>query len=214
MTRRPLAAPGAAPGSPRPRSGRRLASPIPGMARLCLRLIGWRAVGSAPALDRYVVIAAPHTSNWDGALLLLFGFVFQMRVRWLVKNTIFWWPLGPLLLRLGAIPVERTRRTNAVQRLADQIRAADRFVLAVPPEGTRALREHWKSGFYHIAKAAGVPIVCSFLDFGRREGGIGPIVAATGDIAADMDVFRSFYADKLGRFPEKFGPIRLREETT
>jgi 1-acyl-sn-glycerol-3-phosphate acyltransferase len=182
------------------------------VGRFLLWLLGWRAVGSPPDLPRYVFIAAPHTSNWDGLLLLAFAGYYRLKVHWLGKKSIFWGPFGWWFRRLGGIPVDRSRANDLVQRLGAQIRAADRFALAIPPEGTRHFTDHWKSGFYHIARAAGVPVALGFLDFAKREGGFGPTIDLTGDVRADMDKVRAFYADKRGKHPDQFSTIRLREE--
>jgi 1-acyl-sn-glycerol-3-phosphate acyltransferase len=108
--------------------------------------------------------------------------------------------------------VRRHERRNMVDAMAGEFSRRETLALVVPAEATRARAEHWKSGFYHIARVAQVPIVLGFLDYGRRRGGFGPELRPTGDLARDMDVVRSFYADKRGRHPEAFGPVRLREE--
>jgi 1-acyl-sn-glycerol-3-phosphate acyltransferase len=114
---------------------------------------------------------------------------------------------------LGGIPVRRDRRENLVSTLAGLFEGRDQLGLVVPAEGTRSYVDHWKSGFYHIARQAGVPIVMSYLDYARRRGGFGPAFAPSGDIKADMDIVRAFYADKKGLYPELFGTIRLLEES-
>ncbi len=182
------------------------------LATLVLRLLGWRAFGAAPPHAKCVLIAAPHTSNWDLALLLLYSLHFGFRMRWMGKDTLFWGPLGWLLRALGGIPVDRRSSNDMVEQMTERFAAEDALVLVIPPEGTRSWAPCWKSGFYHIARRAGVPIVLSFLDYARKVGGIGPTVWPTGDVAADMAPMRAFYADKHGRFPSAFGPVRLRAE--
>lgn len=159
-----------------------------------------------------MLIAAPHTSNWDLAYLLAFAELFGVRVSWLGKHTLFRPPLGFLMRRAGGIPVVRHQRGALVEQAAQLFAERDELALVVPAEGTRSAAAHWKSGFYHIARSAGVPIVCGYLDYARRRGGFGPTIVPTGDVAADMDRVRAFYADKTARYPEKFGPVRLREE--
>jgi 1-acyl-sn-glycerol-3-phosphate acyltransferase len=158
------------------------------------------------------LIAAPHTSNWDLPYLLAFATIFGVRVNWMGKHTLFRGPVGWLMRKLGGIPVRRHRSNDLVQQMASVIQAEDRIALVVPAEGTRSYTPHWKSGFYHIARAANVPIVLSYLDYARRRGGFGPELIPSGDIREDMEEIRAFYADKKGRYPDKFGEIRLKEE--
>ena len=172
----------------------------------------WQPEGERPTARKFVLIAAPHTSNWDLLYLLALSAVFDVQVRWLGKHTLFRGPAGPLMRALGGIPVTRHRRENAVQAMARVFDEHESLALTVPPEGTRSWVPHWKSGFYHIARAAGVPIVMGYLDYARRRGGFGPELWPTGDVTRDMDAIRTFYADKIGKYPERAGPVRLREE--
>ncbi len=182
------------------------------LARWLLRAMGWRLEGARPAEKRYVLIAAPHTSNWDFPLMLLFAAAYDIRVTWMAKHSLFRPPMGRVMRALGGMPIVRHRSGNVVSAMVEAFAALPQLVLVVPTEGTRARAEHWKSGFYHIAREAAVPIVPSFLDFGRRRGGFGPAMQPTGDLRADMQYFRDFYAGMKGLFPEKFGPVKLREE--
>lgn len=181
-------------------------------ARIVLSLTGWKPEGVRPDVDRFVLIAAPHTSNWDFIYLIAFAWYFDVPINWIGKHSLFESPLGWLFRRMGGIPVRRDRRENLVTSLSKLFGERDVLGLVVPAEGTRRHVDHWKSGFYHIARQADVPIVMSFLDYERRVGGFGPAFRATGDLRADMDVVRAFYADKQGRFPERFGTVRLLEE--
>lgn len=177
-----------------------------------LRLIGWQWQGARPAESKFVLIAAPHTSNWDLFHMVAFAFVFDVPLAWLGKHTLFR-GFGKRLFRvLGGIPVDRRAPQGLVVQVAEEFARRDKLVVAIPPEGTRALRDYWKSGFYYIAVAAKVPILMGFLDFGRKTGGYGPLLWPSGDVKADMDRIRAFYSDKTGRYPELFGPIRLRVE--
>ncbi len=179
---------------------------------LYLRLLGWRVEGHMPADSRAVLIAAPHTSNWDLPFMLAIAWVLGVVPSWLGKQELFRWPFGWLMRRLGGIPVDRSAPGNLVQQAVDRLRAAERLFLLVPPSGTRSRATHWKSGFYHIARGAGVPIVCTFLDYRRKVGGIGPVVTPSGDVGADMTVIRRFYAGVVGKYPAHMTPVRLREE--
>jgi 1-acyl-sn-glycerol-3-phosphate acyltransferase len=182
------------------------------LARLFLRLARWEAEGARPEPPRYVLIAAPHTSNWDLAYLLALATHFDVRISWMGKHTLFRPPLGWVMRRVGGIPVVRSRRGNLVAELAKRFAEADELALVVPAEGTRAYADHWKSGFYHVARTAGVPIVMGYLDYARRRGGFGPALHPTGDVRQDMDRIRAFYADKTAKYPGDFAAIRLKEE--
>ena len=174
--------------------------------------MGWRTVGSRPAEPRYVLIAAPHTSNWDFPLMMLCGMALGVWPVWVGKDALFRPPLGWLMRALRGVPVERSTAHDMVRTLASVIAARERIAVAMPPEGTRGRAEHWKSGFYFVARESGVPIALGYLDYARREGGIGTPIAASGDARADMDRIRAFYADKRGRYPELQGPVRLKAE--
>jgi 1-acyl-sn-glycerol-3-phosphate acyltransferase len=183
-----------------------------GVGRLYLWLSGWRVEGRFPDAAKAVIIAAPHTSNWDLPAMLAIAYVLGIRPAWLGKRELFRWPFGWFMRRLGGVPVDRGARQNLVQQAVDRFGAVDRLHLVIPPSGTRSRATRWKSGFYHIARGARVPIVCAFLDYRRRVGGIGPVLAATGDLAGDMSRIRGFYAGVTGKFPASTTPVRLLEE--
>ncbi len=179
---------------------------------LYLRLFGWRVEGQFPALPQAVLIAAPHTSNWDLPFMLACAYVLDIRPMWLGKQQLFRWPFGGLMRWFGGLPVNRSQRDDVVRQAVERFAATPSLLLVVPPAGTRSMAPHWKSGFYHIANGAGVPIVCTFLDYRNRVGGIGPTVIPTGDLRSDMDLIRAFYDGVTGKFPEQTTPVRLREE--
>jgi len=181
-------------------------------AEIFLRIAGWSLEGEAPSEKKLVLIAAPHTSNWDLAYLLALAGRHGIRPRWMGKHTLFRGPMGPAMLALGGIPIRRHVRENVVQQMARAFTESDELCLTIPPEGTRACAPVWKSGFYHIARTARVPIRLGYLDYARKRGGFGPAFHPTGDLKADMDRIRAFYADKVGKYPDCFGEIRLREE--
>jgi 1-acyl-sn-glycerol-3-phosphate acyltransferase len=181
-------------------------------ARAFLRVTGWQPEGARPTAPRFVLIAAPHTSNWDLAYLLALAEIYELRVSWMGKHTLFRPPFGALFRALGGIAIRRHERADRVGAMAKEFAERERFALVVPSEATRGWAPYWKSGFYHIARRANVPIVMGFLDYRRRRGGFGPALLASGDVGKDMDQIRAFYADKVGKFPAQFGPVRLREE--
>ncbi len=177
-----------------------------------LKVAGWQVDGGRPPVDRYVIIAAPHTSNWDMPFMLAFAFIYDIPVKWMGKHTLFEGAYGAFFKRLGGIPIVRHRPGGVVGQMVEAFEENESLVLMVPAEGTRSHVDYWKSGFYHIAREADVPVVLSYLDFGNKIGGIGPALKMTGDVRADMDRIRAFYAGKTGLRPENVGVIRLREE--
>lgn len=179
---------------------------------LWLAVAGWERVGEPPKEAKYVIIAAPHTSNWDLPFMLAFAWAWQMELTWLGKHTLFEGRFAGFFRWLGGIPVDRRSRNNVVQNVAEEFTRRERMALAISPEGTRSYRDHWKSGFYHIALEAGVPIALSFLDFGRRRGGFGPVLIPTGNVKADMDRIRAFYEGMKGVHPELQSRIVLPAE--
>lgn len=179
------------------------------LAKLILRILGWKVVGDAPAAPRYVMIAAPHTSNWDGVLLVLMAFVLRIPLYWLGKHTLFRFPFGLFMGFAGGIPVDRRRKGDLVARMAKVFHSQDEMVLVVPPEATRSRAERWKTGFYRIAEASGVPIGLGYLDWSTRTGGVGPLFEPTGALEEDIERIRAFYSDFTGRFKEGFGKIEV-----
>ncbi|MEQ1569169.1 MAG: 1-acyl-sn-glycerol-3-phosphate acyltransferase, partial [Myxococcota bacterium] len=182
------------------------------VARLWMWVFGWDVEGDSPRSPRAVVIAAPHTSNWDLPHMLAASLVFRVRLSWLGKHTLFKPPFGWFMRALGGLAIDRTAAHGAVQGVADLLLGRDGLYIAVPPSGTRSKRDHWKSGFYWIAHTAQVPIVCGYLDYSRKRAGLGFSLLPTGDIRSDMEKIRAFYADKRGKFPDSESTIELVEE--
>ena len=180
------------------------------LARLVLGAVRWRTVGTVP--DRGVLVGAPHTSNWDWVVTLLLAWRYGIRIRLLVKKEMFRGPLGWLLTATGSVPLDRTNPAGTVRALVAESRGQGPWLLGLAAEGTRSRREYWKSGFYRIAQQTGLPITLAFLDAPSRTVGWGPTFHPSGDVRADMDRVREFYADKTGFRPEGFTPPRLREE--
>jgi 1-acyl-sn-glycerol-3-phosphate acyltransferase len=181
-------------------------------ARFVLKRMGWEVDGEVPLAKNYVLITAPHTSNWDLFYMLAIAKLVNVKVRWMGKHTLFTPPLGWATRRLGGIPIYRHLRNDVVQQMVERLTSGASLILAIPPKGTRGPAEYWKSGFYHIANIARVPIVMGYLDYAKRRGGIGPALVPSGDVKADMDVIRAFYSDKVGKYPEHSDQPRLREE--
>jgi 1-acyl-sn-glycerol-3-phosphate acyltransferase len=164
-------------------------------------------VGELPRLNKAVFIAAPHTSNWDGFWLIIYKFAIDAKVSFLGKASLFWWPLGRMLAAIGCIPVDRHDAAGIVPQLVDAFRAREHLFLALAPEGTRKWQPYWKTGFYRIAEAANVPIVLAFIDYGKREMGMGPALPmglARDEVQARLALF---YAAFKGRHPALQGPV-------
>lgn len=184
----------------------------PRLSRWILRLFGWKVVGEVPDISKFVVIGAPHTSNWDFPIGLLAARVLGIRISWIGKAGLFRHPWGPLMQWLGGIPTQRTGSEGLVALMAERFAEADRLVLVIAPEGTRKAAPFWRSGFYRIALGAGVPIVPAAVDAGRKEIRIGGSVSVTGDVRADMDRMRQFFEGSRGIKPKGQGPVRLEAE--
>ena len=176
---------------------------------------GWRFVGEIPKPRRAVCLAVPHTDNMDGLLLVLLAQSVGMTISWMVKDEWGKPPLGVLIRKVGGVPVDRTKPNGMVGHMIEEFERRDDFDLVIPPEGTCSRTEYWRSGFYRIALGAKVPVVPGFLDYRDKQGGFGPPIELTGNVRADMDAIRAFYEKQKPqpRNPDKFGPMRLREET-
>lgn len=178
-----------------------------------LGLSGWRVEGELPPdVDRAVLIAAPHTTGWDLPYMLATAGAFRVRLRFLGKHTLFAGLGGPMMRWLGGIPVDRRSPQGLVAAMAQRFKE-ESMLVAIAPTGTRSRAGHWKSGFYRIAHAAQVPIVCGFLDFGRKVCGVGPTIMPNGDIHEDMKLIVAFYADKRGMRPDLTTPVRIASPT-
>lgn len=174
------------------------------LSRALLRLLGWRIEGQAPTASRYVLIAAPHTSNWDFPYTLMVCFALRLQVYWMGKASLFPPVLGAVMRWLGGIPVDRSRPGGLVQTTIDAFSQHSQLIVIIPPEGTRSRVRHWKTGFYHIASGAGVPVALGFLDFKKKVAGIDRLFVPSGDLDADMQTIRGFYAGISGRNPDLF----------
>jgi len=182
---------------------------LPHVARFLLWLGGWTIVGGVPSIKKAVVIAAPHTSNWDGFWAIVYKTLIGVDIRWFVKDSMFWFPMNILLKAFGAIPLNRKQARSAVAEAIAAFDTHESFYFGLAPEGTRSMTPGWKSGFYRIAEGANVPVIFGFLDYGNRRLGLGPTLTLTGDKEADMKVCRSFYSSISGRCPEQTSTINL-----
>ena len=174
-----------------------------------VKLAGWRTHVVPPGTSSYVLIGAPHTTNWDLLMALILVVVEGIPMRIMGKDTLFRWPLGIFMRAIGAIPVNRRERTSMVDQIAKKFTENSDLIIAISPEGTRSKVQYWRSGFYYIALKAQVPIVMAYLDYANKVVGVGPSIKPSGDIDADFEIIREFYSQKIGKYPHKQGPIEL-----
>jgi len=179
------------------------------LSKIILRICQWRKAGRLPGISKYVMIIAPHTSNWDMPVGLVIALSLGLKLKWLAKKTLFRWPFGCFIKWLGGIPIDRSKSSNIVAQSIQTFKESNELVLVVAPEGTRRKVNYWKTGFYHIANGANVPIVMGFIDYARKEGGIGPTMIPTGNIEFDMQKIRLFYDNLTGKIPDKSTPAGI-----
>ena len=179
------------------------------ICRALLHLFGWRLVMTVPHIDRAVIVFYPHTSNWDFVIGLLARCALGIPVTWAGKDNLFRGPFRALWRMLGGIPVNRREHTGFVGQMVEAFARRAQMLLAIAPEGTRQWTPYWKSGAYRVALAAKVPMGLSFIDFARREIGVGGLLQLTGDANVDFAAMRAFYSDKTGRHPSQASPIAL-----
>jgi 1-acyl-sn-glycerol-3-phosphate acyltransferase len=182
------------------------------VARGLLGLFGWRVDIRWPPLPKAVVVVYPHTSNWDFVVGILARAAAGLPLNWMAKDTLFRWPFGAFFRKLGGIPVNRREHKGAVAQMQADFARRPYLWLVIAPEGTRGFVPHWKSGFYHLACSAGVPLGLGFLDYGRRVVGITDWISLSGDAERDLARLRAFYADKKALKPAQAGAIRFRDE--
>lgn len=170
------------------------------LSRCILRVAGWRIEPRIPDISKYVMIAAPHTSNWDFVLTVLIAFARDVNIHMMGKKELFKGPFGRLFRWMGMIPIDRSRAHNTVAQVIELFRNREKLIMVIPPSGTRRKVMKWKTGFYHIAHGANVPIALGFLDYARKSGGIGRLFRPTGNLEADMNEISAFYAGIAGKF--------------
>lgn len=172
------------------------------IGRVCLRLLGWKLEGEPVAVPKYVLVAAPHTSNMDLFYMLFTTMALRIPATWMMKDTAFWWPVGILWRKLGGIPVNRRAATNVVQQIIQIFESRDHLALLIAPEGTRKAVKHWKLGFYWMALGAGVPVVPGYINHKTKCIGVGKPIPLTGDIETDFEALRTVFMEKTGVYPD------------
>ncbi|WP_082662575.1 MULTISPECIES: lysophospholipid acyltransferase family protein [unclassified Sphingopyxis] len=180
-----------------------VARAVRGLLLLLYRMRGWKASGEVPEPRRFIIIAAPHTSNWDFVNFLGLTADLKVRAHFMGKLSLFKWPIGGFMKQMGGIPVDRHNASNAVQQMVEQFARRAEFMLTVAPEGTRSKARKWRTGFYQIALAAKVPMVVGMMDYGTKTGGLGPLIWPTGDFRADMMKVLEVYKSCIPKFPER-----------
>ncbi len=184
-----------------------------GVAILCMKISGWKKSGDLPDEKKFVIIAAPHTTNWDMPITLIMAFAYKADIHWFGKDSLFPFPLKKLMMWLGGIPIDRSKNTNTVDAAAALFDSHEKLVLAIPPEGTRKKVTYWKTGFYHIALKANVPIACGFLDYKTKRAGFGPTIYPTGNIEEDMKKVKEFYNGIEGKYPTHYDTEGIKFKT-
>lgn len=179
-------------------------------AQFVLKRTGWTLKVELPEEKKFVLIGAPHTSNWDFILGLLVFWTLDLKIYWVAKIQIFKGPLHYFFTALGGIPVDRSRSQGFIEQISERFKQTDNMVLTISPEGTRKKTEFWKSGFYYIALSANVPIYFGYIDYTKRTLGFDKGIQPSGDIEADMKIISNYYKNIQGKYPNKQGEICVR----
>lgn len=173
------------------------------LAKLVLKISGWKITGPLPA-PKAVVVMAPHTTNLDFLIGWLGFLSLGIQSHFLIKKEIFKWYSSAIIKAMGGIPVDRKHSSNVVIQITEEFHKRDRFIVTITPEGTRQLNKHWKRGFYYIAQSSHVPVCLGFLDYSKKEGGFGPSFRPGNDFDADFKLLEDFYRTKTAKHPERF----------
>lgn len=176
------------------------------ISKFVLWIMGWKVMGEIPRISKYVIVAAPHTSNWDFVIGRAFGYLLGIEAKFLGKSQLFKFPYGWLFRIMGGIPVDRTKHNSLVDFTIDLFHNSEALVLGLAPEGTRKSVSKWKHGFYYIALGAKVPIVLAFMDYKKKQAGIGKIIYPSGNIKEDFELIETFYQSITPRYPHHYNP--------
>lgn len=175
-----------------------------GFCWLWLKILRWEVQGNWPDEQKMVIIAAPHTSNWDGLHMLATAGYYRIKLRWIGKKSLTTGPFGGIVKWLGCVPVDRSSPHDVVSQMRDAFDQSETMCLAIPPEGTRGKAAGWKSGFYHIANTANVPLVMAVLDYGTRTVTLSGLFDPTGDYDADFETIKTHYEHAKGKYGDNF----------
>lgn len=175
------------------------------ISKLIYKLFGWKAAGGIPKdMTKAVLIIAPHTSNLDFYIGRFYCWIHEIPIKVVIKKEAFFWPFGGLLKKVGGVPLDRSRKTNKVDQVVELFKVTDPFFFALTPEGTRQRSDNWKRGYYFIAVKAKVPILLCYIDYEKKEAGIGPPFYPTGDYQKDFTKIEDFYRGRKAKFPELY----------
>lgn len=183
------------------------------ISQFILKLIGWKVEDQTPQAQRYVLIAYPHTSNWDFIMGMLGKWALNMPLNWVAKHSMFWGPFRPLFIAIGGVPLNREKSVGFIQKNIELFEQREEFVLGLMPEGTRSKTDHLKTGFYHIALGANVPLALGYLDYKNKSIGVGKVMNLSGDIEADFEEIKAFYQDKTGYRPDNASDLRIHADS-
>jgi 1-acyl-sn-glycerol-3-phosphate acyltransferase len=182
------------------------------ISKLLLFLLGWKIKGTFPSdVKKCVILAAPHTSNFDFWIGLIAFNIMRLDVHFLIKKEAFTFPFTGILRRSGGIPIDRRNSNNMVNQIIDEFNSNDSFYLAITPEGTRKKTNHWKKGYYFIAQKANVPLALVYIDYKKKEGGMGPVIIPSGDYEKDLKTIQDFYRTVTPKYPEQFNLSPVKE---
>ena len=182
------------------------------LAKTILKLSGWHLDASLPKEKKFVLIGAPHTSNWDLPIGLLCFWSVPIHLTWVGKKQLFVGPLNNFFRMLGGIPVDRSVHTGFIEQISHQFDTREEMIFGLTPEGTRSRTAYWKTGFYHIALQAKVPVCFAYIDYPSHTIGFGEMLYPSGEIEKDFEKIKLFYADKKGKYPEKQGPVKIKND--
>lgn len=180
------------------------------LAFTVLKLLGWTTVNKLPKEKKYLIVGAPHTSNWDFLYFILLVWTTDIKIHWIAKHTLFKGTFGKIFKLMGGIPINRQVHSNSIQQMVEEFNKRENFVVAIAPEGTRSKAEYWKTGFYYIASQANVPIVLGFIDYSRKTVGFADTLYPSGNIEEDMKTIKNFYKNKIGKHPSRHSEVRLK----
>ncbi len=168
--------------------------------------MGWKIIGNTPNITKYIVISAPHTSNWDFLIGRCFAYIRGIKPKYLIKSELYIWPLSILIRWNGGVPVYRKTAKDMVNQVVDRLNKTDEMILGIAPEGTREKVEKWKTGFYYIAQEAKIPIVLLYMDYTKKEIGYFDVFWPSGNLQNDLNIIQNFYQEVQGKYPEKYNP--------
>ncbi len=172
------------------------------LSQLIMWLSSWKIVGDAPKEKKFIMIAAPHTSNWDFLYARSAFYILRIPMRYTIKSELFFFPLGAILKAMGGISIDRNQKGNMVDKMVDIYKGEDQMSILITPEGTRSHSPEWKKGFYYIALKAKIPIYLGYLDYSKKHAGIGPRILPSGDYEKDLKEIQDFYRGIVAKYPK------------